>query len=141
MLRFGIAAIGAVSLCGLALAQDSVQEREFWAAAFETGRSYAADMTLISYCLRGDPDLATFVPISLVGDLHSVTDLARTGAVDRRRMAEFLREVLTSVRFASRDAADPSLDKQCAERKVADEVLRLGPVARPLTMRPPFARH
>ncbi len=140
MFRIAAAAVGLGISCGAALAQESVQEREFWAAAFETGRAYAQDLTLISYCVRNDADLASFVPISLVGDLHSVADRARMGAVDYRRMAEFIREVLTSVRFASRDAADPALDKQCAERKVADEVVRLGPIARPLTMRPPFAK-
>ena len=126
--------------CGAAAAQDSVEERQFWAAAFATGRVYAQDMTLISYCVRNDGDLAAYAPVTLVSDLNHVAEIARTGAVGARRMGEFIREVLTSTRLATREDSDPALDKQCAERKVAEDVLKLGPIALPLSMRPPFAK-
>jgi hypothetical protein len=140
MFRIASAAIALGLSGGAALAQDSVEERQFWAAAFEAGRVYAQDMTLISYCVRNDDDLAAYAPVTLVSDLDHVAERARTGAVSARRVGEFIREVLTSTRLATREASDPALDQQCAERKVAEEVLKLGSIARPLSMRPPFAK-
>ena len=141
MLRKGALAAGLALIALPAGAQESVEERAFWKAAFETARAYAADMSLVAYCVRADPELASFAPLGLIADLNIVAERARSGALDRRRMGELARDVLVRVRLpAPEDAADPALDKKCAEGHVAQEVLRLGPIALPLTLRPPFAK-
>jgi hypothetical protein len=139
-MKIASAAIGLGLSCGAAFAQASVEERQFWAQASQIAQAYAQDMTLISHCARNDDVLAAYAPITLADDLDHVAEMARMGSVDARRAGAFIREVLASVRLAARDASDAALDRQCAERNVVDQVAKAGPIARPLAMRPPFAK-
>lgn len=139
MRRLPLAALGLCLTCAAASALETAQERAFWIEAFQTARTYAADMTAIAYCARKDEEFAARLPIGVVSDLNAIVERARTGAYQARRAAEIVREVLSGVRFASPDASDAELDKACVDRHVLEEYAKLGPIGRPLSMRPPFA--
>ena len=142
MLRFALAvlAVSLVGLVGGACAQESAAERAFWVGAFQTGRSYAVDMTLLAYCFRKDEDTAARLPLSVVSDLNEIFVRAQTGAYSARRAGEFVRQVLTAVRFAERDSNDPQLEQACLDRHVLEDYFKLAPIAWPLSLRPPFAK-
>jgi hypothetical protein len=127
----------ALALNGAARAQASDQ-RAFWAEAFETGRSYSADMTLIAYCFRKDPAGAAAVYLTVIGDMNTVIQLGASGAVDDRQIAAFVHEVLDGTQFAKPDAEDAALEKACIERDVQKAYYSLHPIAWPLSLRAPF---
>ncbi len=109
-------------------------------AAFQTAREYGADMSLISYCFRHDEEMSARVTLGVIGDLSAVFERVRQGALDPRRSAEFFREALASIHFASRDASDAALDKACVDRNVTDAYAKMMRIPWPITMRPPFAK-
>jgi hypothetical protein len=135
--RIAFTLLFAAALTGAALAQTNDQ-RAFWAEAFETGRSYSADMTLLAYCFRKDPQGAAAIYLGVIGDMNGVLELGRTGAVDGRQVAAFVHEVLDGTHFATPDAEDPALDKACVERDAQKAYFSLRPIAWPLSLRAPF---
>jgi hypothetical protein len=50
-----------------------------------------------------------------------------------------VREGLTSVHFAARAARDAQLEKACVDRPVAEDSVKLAPIAWPISLRPPFS--
>jgi hypothetical protein len=126
---------------GDAVAQSSLDDRAFWAKAFETGRVYAADMTLVAYCLRKDPQTAAVVYLNVIDDMHGVIQLARTGAVDAREVSSFVREVMDATHFAAPTDNDPQTEKACVERNVEKAYFGLQPIGWPLGMRAPFKKN
>ena len=140
MLRFTLVVLAISLVGGGACAQESAAERTFWVGAFQTGRSYADDMTLLAYCFRKDEDTAARLPLSVVSDLNEIFEGARAGAYNGQRAGEFVREVLTAVRFAERDSNDPQLEQACLDRHVLEVYFKLKPIGWPLSLRPPFAK-
>ena len=139
--RVGLAALGVCLAGAAAHGQETAAERGFWIDAFQAAKTYAADISLVSYCFRKDEDNAVRLPMALVSDLNEIEEKARQGAYDARRTGELIRQVLTSVHFAERDAADPELDKACADRHVVEDYFKMAPIGWPLSYRPPFAKH
>jgi hypothetical protein len=117
--------------CAPALAGDSAEERAFFIAAFQTAREYGADMSLLSYCFRHDEETSARVTLGVIADLGAVFERVRQGALDERRSAEFFRETLAAIRFASRDASDPALDKACEELRGRDPHCLISPLEPP----------
>ena len=138
--KVALALVFTVAAAGSSLAQSALDDRAYWAEAFETGRAYAADMTLVAYCFRKDPETAAVVYLSVIGDMTRIVELSRQGAVSVRQAAGFVHAVLDATRFAPPDAVDAALEKACVERNVQQAYFGLQPIAMPLSMRPPFKR-
>jgi hypothetical protein len=133
--------LAVAAAAGGAAAQSALDDRAFWAKAFETGRVYAADMTLIAYCLRKDPVGSAMVYLNVVDDMHDVIQLARTGTVEPRQVGAFVHAVMDATHFAAPTDDDPAADKACVERNVEKAYFALQPIAWPLQMRAPFKKN
>lgn len=139
--RIALAAVAGLFGSGAALAQQSVlDDRAYWAAAFETGRVYAADMTLVAYCMRKDPDAAAVVYLGVIRDMTQVIQYTQQGAISARQAASFVHSVLDATHFAAPETVDDGLEKACVERNVEKAYFSLQPIGWPLTMRPPFKK-
>ncbi len=140
MLRQVIYALCCFAFASSAFAQQTADERAFWVEAFATGRSYSADMTLLSYCFRNDPDTSDLVYLNVIDDLHAIIEMGRTGAITTKQTATYVREVLNATHFAAPGGADPALEKACVDRDVVKAYASMQPIAMPLTYRPPFRK-
>ncbi|MBV8920924.1 hypothetical protein, partial [Bradyrhizobium sp.] len=70
-----------------ARAGDTPEERAFFIAAFQTAKDYGADMSLLSYCLRGDEEMSARLTLGVIADLSEVFEKVKQGALDTRRSA------------------------------------------------------
>jgi hypothetical protein len=102
-------------------------------------RHYAADRTLINYCLRRNSEEVPFLYSALHGDIQDGLEKLRAAGADGRQIALFVQAVLSNVTFAAPDADDPALDVQCAVQDVEKNVYILMGVGAPIILRAPFA--
>ena len=121
-----------------AVGADSIEQRAFWATAFDTAKTYAADMTLLAYCFRKDPDTSAAIYLTVIGDLNGAIELAGAGAVTPRQTAAFVHQILDATHFPTLDASDAALDKACVDENAVKAYFSLQPISWPLAMRPPF---
>ena len=138
--KLALAFVFTAAAAGSSFAQSALDDRAYWAAAFETGRAYAAEMTLVAYCFRKDPNVSAAVYLTVIGDMSEIVELTRQGAVSARQAAGFVHAVLDTTHFATPEPTDDALEKACVERNVQQAYFGLQPIATPLSMRPPFKR-
>ena len=128
----------------LTLAAGSARAEKFDAALFEallkTARTYAADRTLIFYCLRKNDAMTPFAYAAVHLDLAYALQLVRAAGADERQRAELIEAVLRYIRPAKREDEDAALNSQCATAEVEKNLARLQGVGAPLFMRPPFEK-
>lgn len=138
--------IFAALLSGLALAplaataQTQKLDPPLFDAVLKTARDYAADRTLIFYCLRKNDDLTPFLYAAVHLDTAYALQLLRASGADDRQRAELIEAVLRNIHSARRDEQDPQRDKDCVAADVEKSVAQLKGVGAPLSMRPPFER-
>src|SRR5712691_13446754 len=69
----------------------------------KTARAYAADRTLIFYCLRKNDEMMPFLFAGVHLDIAYALQLLRTSGADGRQRAELIEAVLRNVRSAPRE--------------------------------------
>jgi hypothetical protein len=107
-------------------------------AVLKTARDYAADRTLIFYCLRKNDETMPFLFAGVHLDIAYALQLLRAAGADDRQRALLIEAVLRNVRSAARDEEDPQRNKDCVAADVEKSVAQLKGVGAPLFMRPPF---
>jgi hypothetical protein len=76
-------------------------------------KTYAADYTLLFFCLRRNPELAPFRYSILYKDIEAALRRLRVNGSDDQQNALFIETVLARTRVAPLDARDAALDEQC----------------------------
>jgi hypothetical protein len=103
-------------------------------------RAYAADRTLIFYCLRKRDEMMPFLYAGVHLDIAYALQLLRASGADERQRAELIEAVLRNVHSAPRDEEDPQRNRDCAAAEVEKNLAVLKGVGAPLFQRPPFER-
>ena len=123
-----------------AMAEPRKLEPALFDAVLKTAHDYAADRTLILYCLRKNDDMMPFLYAGVHLDIAYALQLLRASGADERQRAELIEAVLRNVRSASRDEQDTQRDKDCVAADVDKSIAQLKGVGAPLFMRAPFEK-
>ena len=76
-------------------------------------KTYAADYTLLFFCLRRNPELAPFRYSILYKDIEAALRRLRVNGSDDQQNALFIETVLANTHVAPVDARDAALDDKC----------------------------
>ena len=126
-------------LCLLPLsARAEPLDKARYEAVIATARTYAADQTLINYCLRGLGEKGPNLFFWAHDNLQEALMRLKAAGGSPTQLEGLARTVMPNVRFFASDAKDAALEPQCAARKVEDNIALLTGLALPLHMRPPF---
>jgi hypothetical protein len=109
-------------------------------ALLATARTYAADRSLIFYCLRKDDEIAPFLYAGVHLDIAYALQLLRAYGADERQRARLVEAVLRNVQSAKREDNDPARDRICTDGEVEKNVMVLKGAGTPLFMRAPFEK-
>jgi hypothetical protein len=105
-------------------------------------RGYAADVSLVNYCLRvydeQRPFLYYAVYYAVQLDLAKALDTLEAANAEPGQNARFVEAVLANVRFYPKDAKDAALDRRCIEGEVEKNYARNFGLSPPLYRRPPL---
>lgn len=108
-------------------------------AALESAKAYAADRTLIFYCLRHNAEMAPFTYFIVHAELQDALVKLRGAGSSAQQNAELVQAVLANVRFPAPGADDPALETECKTRDVEKSYYRFeGSFSMPLALRRPF---
>ncbi len=113
-------------------------DRARFESALVTARDYAADRSLMFYCLRASTERLPFVYAGLQSDLERAVQKMKAAGASPRQSAEVVQTVLSSVRFYGAQAKDASLDRRCIAKDVERSSVDRKGVGRPLDQRPPY---
>jgi hypothetical protein len=120
------------------MAQTKKLDAPLFEALLKTARDYAADRTLILYCLRKNDEMVPFLYAAVHLDIAYALQLLRASDADDRQRAQLIEAVLRNVRSARSDEEDPPRNVDCAAADIEKSVTQLKGVGAPLFMRPPF---
>jgi hypothetical protein len=120
------------------MAQTKKLDATLFEALLKTARDYAADRTLILYCLRKNDEMVPFLYAADHLDIAYALQLLRASDADDRQRAQLIEAVLRNVRSAGRDEEDPPRNTDCVAADIEKSVTQLKGVGAPLFMRPPF---
>ena len=98
-----------------------------------TVKAYGADFSQVFYCLRKDPEEATFRYAILHFEIENGLKVLKANGSDDKQNARFVEAVMTGVKFAPADAQDAALDPQCG--KIANDFYVFNGIGRPLLVR------
>ena len=121
-------------------AQTNKLDAPLFEAVLNTARAYAADRTLLLYCLRKRDEFVPFLYAGVHLDLAYALQLLRTAGADERQRALLIEAVLRNVRSVGRDDEDPQRNVDCVAANVEESIAQLKGVGAPLFMRPPFEK-
>lgn len=108
-------------------------------SALEVAKLYAADRTLVFYCLGQDPEMVAFTYMIVHVEIEEALVKLRAAGSDAKQNAQLVQTVMTNVRFPAPGASDPALDAECKEKNVANEFFIFnGSFSVPLAHRRPF---
>jgi hypothetical protein len=104
----------------------------------ETAKEYAADRTLVFYCLRKQAEMVPFFYYILhVETQDALVKLKDAGGTPEQN-AELVRTILATTRVSAPDANDPALEAECTAKDVEKNFYTFtGRVSFPLAMREP----
>ena len=122
---------------GLAAAQQPLDPVRF-EGVLAAARSYAADVSLVNYCLRVYDEQRPFLYYVLLLDLTKAVDTLKVADADPGQNARFVEAVWSNVRFYPKDAQDAALDRRCIEGEVEKNYARNFGLSPPLHRRPPL---
>jgi hypothetical protein len=126
-------------VCGLpAMAGAQSLDKLRYDAALATARDYAADQTLINYCLRGLGANGPYLYIWAHDNLERAIQSLKSAGGDPAQVEGLAKLVMTNVRFFAPDVKDAALEPQCTAREVEKNVAMLMGLSMPLHLRPPF---
>jgi hypothetical protein len=101
-------------------------------------RGYAADVSLVNYCLRVYDEQRPFLYYAVQLDLAKALDTLEAADAEPGQNARFVEAVWANVRFYPKDAKDPALDRRCIEGEVEKNYARNFGLSPPLYRRPPL---
>lgn len=109
-------------------------------AAIATAKDYAADRTLVFYCIRRDAEMLPFTYIIVHFELEDALKKLKGAGSDARQNALLVEAVMANVRFFPKaDVKDPALEAECASKDVEKNYYSFsGNISVPLASRPPF---
>lgn len=108
-------------------------------AALEAAKAYAADRTLVFYCLRHETEMVPFTYMIVHKEIEEALVKLRAAGSDARQDAQLVQAVMATVRFPAPGASDPALDAECKDKNVEQSYyMFLGSFSVPLARRPPF---
>jgi hypothetical protein len=122
---------------GLAAAQQPLDPVRF-EGVLTAARGYAADVSLVNYCLRIYDEQRPFLYYAVLLDIDKALETLKAADADPSQSARFVEAVLANVRFYSKDAKDPALDQRCIEGEVEKNYARNFGLSPPLYRRPPL---
>ena len=104
----------------------------------EVAREYAADRTLVFYCLRKQAEMVPFFYFILHSETQDALVKLKDAGGTPAQNAELVRTVLANTRFAAADANDPALESECKAKDVEKNYYTFtGRISFPLAMREP----
>ena len=103
-------------------------------------RGYAADVSLVNYCLRVYDEQRPFLYYAVLLDLEKAVDTLKAANADPGQNARFVEAVWANVRFYPKDARDPALDRRCTDEEVEKNYAQNFGLSPPLWRRPPLDR-
>lgn len=108
-------------------------------AALETAKAYAADRTLVFYCLRHEAEIVPFTYMIVHMETEEALAKLRAAGSDAKQNAQLVQTVMTTVRFPAPGASDPALDVECKDKNVEQGYFTYsGSFSVPLANRRPF---
>jgi hypothetical protein len=122
------------ALAGAQQLLDPVRFKAVLAAA----QGYAADVSLVNYCLRVYDEQRPFLYYAVLLDLEEAMAVLKGVDAKPQQKAEFAEAVLANVRFYPKDAKDPALDRRCTEEEVEKKYVQNFGVSPALKRRPPL---
>jgi hypothetical protein len=104
-----------------------------------TAKAYAADRTLVFYCIRDEPGMPTFNYLVIHTEIAEALDKLKAAGSDAKQNAELVEAVMANVRFPAANASDAAMDAECKAKNVKQNYFTFsGPLIAPLDKRPPF---
>jgi hypothetical protein len=104
-----------------------------------TAKAYAADRTLVFYCIRDEPGMPTFNYLVIHTEIAEALDKLKAAGSDSRQNAELVVAVMANVRYPAANASDSAMDAECKAKNVKQNYFTFsGPLIAPLDKRPPF---
>lgn len=104
----------------------------------EAAKQYAADRTLVFYCLRKDKEVASAFHYILHSETQDALVKLKDAGGTPDQNAELVRTILANTRFFAPDANDPALDAECKAKDVEKSYYTFtGRISYPLAMREP----
>jgi hypothetical protein len=104
-----------------------------------TAKAYAADRTLVFYCIRDEPGMPTFNYLVIHTEIAEALDKLKAAGSDSRQNAELVEAVMANVRYPATNASDAAMDAECKAKNVKQNYFTFsGPLIAPLDKRPPF---
>lgn len=137
MRSFILTLLGCCLMPGLAAAEPLTPSS--FRAALEAAKAYAADRTLIFYCLRHETEWVPFAYIIVHMETEDALAKLRAAGSDAKQNAQLVQTVMTNVRFPAPGASDPALDAECKAKNVEQSFFTYsGSFSVPLANRRPF---
>src|SRR5262245_47833852 len=107
--------------------------------ALATAKAYAADRTLIFYCIRDQPGMLPFNYLIIHTETQDALSKLKAAGSEARQNAELVEAVMANVRYPTTSASDPAMDAECKAKNVKQNYFTFsGPLITPLDRRPPF---
>jgi hypothetical protein len=107
--------------------------------ALATAKAYAADRTLIFYCIRDEPGMLPFNYLVIHSETEAALNKLKAAGSEARQNAELVEAVMANVRYPTTGATDAAMDAECKSKNVKQSYFTFsGPLITPLDKRPPF---
>lgn len=104
-----------------------------------TAKAYAADRTLIFYCIRDEPGMLPFSYHIIHTETEAALKKLQAAGSSARQNAELVEAVVANVRYPTTGASDAAMDAECKSKNVKENHFTYsGPLTMPLEGRPPF---
>lgn len=104
-----------------------------------TAKAYAADRSLIFYCIRDEPGMLPFNYLVIHVETEAALNKLKAAGSEARQNAELVEAVMANVRYPTASASDAAMDAECKAKNVKQNYFTFsGPMISPLDRRPPF---
>jgi hypothetical protein len=104
-----------------------------------TAKAYAADRTLIFYCIRNNAEMLPFSYLVIHVETEEALNKLRAAGSDAKQNAELIQAVVANVLYPTTGARDAAMDAECEAKNVEQNYFTFsGPLVTPLDKRPPF---
>ena len=104
-----------------------------------TAKAYAADRTLIFYCIRDEPGMLPFNYLVIHTETQAALDKLKAAGSEAKQNAELVEAVMANVRYPIAPSSDAAMDAECKSKNVKQSYFTFsGPLITPLDKRPPF---
>lgn len=104
-----------------------------------TAKAYAADRTLIFYCIRNNAEMLPSDYLVIHVEIEDALNKLRSAGSDSKQNAELVQAVVANVRYPAPGASDAAMDAECKAKNIEQSYFTFtGPLTVPLDKRPPF---